>query len=76
MGGLRAVEKKEELQQETVDQIELGGTGQEEQDIYLLGINLKNLESSPGEDQYYWLLAIYAARADRILKAQQLNGVT
>ena len=35
-----------------------------EQDRYLLEINLEDLETSTGEDQYYWLIAIRAARAD------------
>ena len=40
----------------------------DEQDKYLLEINLEDLEHSSGEDQYYWLLAIQAAREDRALK--------
>ena len=40
----------------------------DEQDKYLLEINLEDLEHSSGEDQYYWLLAIQSAREDRVLK--------
>ena len=36
VSGLKAVERKEELQREIEDQIELGGAGLDEQDRYLL----------------------------------------
>ena len=73
---LKAVESKEELQREIEDQIELGGSGLDEQDRYLLEINLEDPETSTGEDQYYWLIAIRAARADRILRRRQKVSVT
>ena len=75
VSGLKAVERKEELQREIEHQILLGGTGLDEQDRYLLEINVGDLETSSGEDQYYWLLAIRAARVDRRLKEMQLNSV-
>ena len=75
MSGLKAVERKEELQREIEHQILLGGTGLDKQDRYLLEINVGDLEISSGEDQYYWLLAIRAARVDRRLKEMQLNSV-
>ena len=68
-------ERKEELQRKIEDQIELGGSGLDEQDRYLLEINLEDLETSTGEDQYYWLIAIRAARADRILRRRQQESV-
>ena len=52
-------------------QIELGGDGPDEQDKYSLEINLEDLEHSSGEDHYYWLLAIQAAREDRVLKVRE-----
>ena len=76
VSGLKAVEWKEELQREIEDQIELGGSGLDEQDRYLLEIKLEDLETSTGGDQYYWLIAIRAARADRILKRRQQESVT
>ena len=42
-----------------------------EQDTYLLEINLEDLEQSSGEDHCYWLLAIQAAREDRALKVRE-----
>ena len=52
VNGLKAEERKEELQREIEDQIELGGTVLDQQDIYLLDINLEDLDTSTGEDQY------------------------
>ena len=73
---LKAAERKEELQREIKYQIELGGAGLDAQDKYLLEINLEDLETSTGEYQYYWLIAIRAARADRILSRRQQDSVT
>ena len=72
---LKAAERKEEPQRKIEDQIELGGAGLDEQDKYLLQINLEDLDTSTGEDQYYWLIAIRAARADRILRWRQQESV-
>ena len=58
VGGLEAVKRKQELQSEIERQVELGGEGLDEQDKYLLEINLEDLEQSSGEDHYYWLLTI------------------
>ena len=46
------------MQREIEHQILLGGTGLDKQDQYLLEINVRDLEMSPGDNQYYWLLAI------------------
>ena len=68
MCGAEAVQRKEELQQLIEDQIELRNKGMDKQDRYLVDINLEDLETSSGEDQYYWLVAIQAAREHRVLK--------
>ena len=52
VGGLKAAQRKQELQAEIKRQIEQGGEGLDEQDIYLLEINLEDLEHSLGEEQY------------------------
>ena len=49
VGGLEAVKRKQELQVEFECQIELGGDGLDEQDEYLLEINLEGMERSSGE---------------------------
>ena len=76
VSGLKAVERKEELQREIEDKIELGGAGLDEKDRYLLEINLEDLETSTGEDQYYWIIAIRAARSDRTLRRRQQDSAT
>ena len=53
----------------------MGGAGLDKQDRYLLEINLEDLETFSGEDQYYWLVVIRAARADRILRRRQQERV-
>jgi len=51
-----------ELMREIEKQLELGTEGLPQEDRYLLEINLKDLETTSGEKQTYWLLAIRAAR--------------
>jgi hypothetical protein len=60
--GERARMQKEEIWKELEYQIALGGEELEEEDQYLLEINLEDLDSSTGEDQVYWLLALQTAR--------------
>ena len=49
--------------------MDLGGEGLAEEDLYLLEINSDDLETSSGEDQTYWLLAIRAAGEWKKLQA-------
>ena len=74
VSGLKAVKRKEELQREIEHQILLGGAGLDRQDRYLLEINVGDLETLSGDNHYYWLLAIRAARVDRQLKEMQGAG--
>lgn len=71
VSGVVATARKEEIQQFIEDQLDLGGEGLDEQDKFLLDINLGDLETSSGEDQHYWLLQIQAARQDRALREQE-----
>ena len=73
VGGLKAAQRKQELQAEIERQIEQGGEGLDEQDRYLLEINLEDLENLLGEEQYYWMVSIQAAREFRQLKAAEMN---
>ena len=75
VSGLKAGERKEELQREIEDQIQLVGVGLYVKDRYLLEINLEDLDNSTGEDQYYWLIAIREARDDRILRRRHQESV-
>ncbi len=60
--------RKELLQQEIKHQLELGATGLLQEDKYL---NLEDLETTLGERQEYWLLAINAAWEAKLLWVQQ-----
>ena len=71
--GVDAAEKKELLQLEIEKQIELGGEGIDEQDCYLLDINLSDLECLSEENQYHCIILIQAAREDRQLKILEQN---
>ena len=62
ISGDLATRRKEDIRRELEDQIELGGEGLAEEDHYLLEINLDLLDTSTGEEQAYWLIALRAAR--------------
>ena len=56
--------------------MEIGGSGLEEEDKFLLEINLEDLETTSGETQEYWLLAILAAREACILRDESTAAVS
>ena len=62
VSGVEATLRKEEILMEIEKQQELGTEGLAEEDKYLMEINLDDLETTSGEKQEYWLLAIRAAR--------------
>jgi len=74
MSGTHATARKEEIKKFIEDQLELGEEGLAEQDLFLLEINLGDLETSSGEDQHYWLLQIEAARRDYALRMEAQHG--
>ena len=74
MMGVNATLKKEELQQLIEDDLELGEEGLEDEDKYLLEINMDDLATASGETQTYWLLAIRAARDARVLQENKTNN--
>ena len=69
-----ASKHKEEIRRALEDQLELGEEGLEEDDRFLLEINLDELDTSSGEDQAYWLLALEAARDARAIRLSQASG--
>ena len=75
IGGVEAAKKKQDIQLEIEQQSGLGEERLDEQDKYLLGNNLEDLETSLGKDQYYWLLSIHMAREDSKLKEKECNSV-
>ena len=60
VGDIEAFKRKQELQMEIERQIEVEGERLNDQDQYLLEINLEELERSLREDRCYWLLAVRA----------------
>ncbi len=52
-------------------QQDLGNAGLLEEDKYLAEVNLGDLETTLGECQHYWLLAIKTARKAKLLWEQQ-----
>jgi hypothetical protein len=65
--GTQAMLRKEELQKEIEAQQEMGYDGLLDEDQFLLEVNLKDLKSTSGEQQEYWLVAIRAAREASLL---------
>lgn len=75
MTGEKAVIRKEAIRREIEFQLALGGDGLAEEDMYLLEINLEDLDDSTGEDQVYWLMALKTARKAWQLREARNNGV-
>jgi hypothetical protein len=71
ISGVLVTRDKEELQMEIEKQRELGGEGLVEQDKWMMEVNLDDLEKTTGEAQYYWLVAIQAAREAYNLRHQR-----
>ena len=69
ISGTTATLRKEEIQMDIEKQQELGTDSLEEEDKYLMEINLEDLENTSGENQQYWLLAIRVARESSRLRA-------
>jgi hypothetical protein len=65
------MQRKEELQREIERQQEIGAENLWEEDQYLCEINLRDLETSSGKQQHYWLLAIQTAREAYIIQGNQ-----
>jgi hypothetical protein len=60
--GLLATQEKEQLFQDIENQIERGGDGLAEHDKWMLEIDIESMDTSSGERESYWLLAIQTAR--------------
>lgn len=74
IGKDQAIRRKEEIRQAIQDQLDLGEEGLAEEDRYLLEINLDALDTSTGETQEYWLLALYVAREAHRLGSRSEEG--
>lgn len=74
IAGTLVTQRKEEIQREIENQQALGEQDLQEEDRYLLEVNLEDLERSSGERQEYWLLAIQAARKAGIIAREELRS--
>lgn len=70
VAGTQATLRKEEILREIEDQMELGSEGLLDEDRWMMEVNLGDPETSSGEQEEYWLLAIRAAREAAILTRQ------
>ncbi len=66
--GTTATQRKEELQREIEEQQDQGFDGLLEEDQFLREVNLEDLESTSGERQEYWLVAVRTAREAGLLR--------
>jgi hypothetical protein len=71
VSGTIATAKKEEILLEIERQQELGDAGLLEEDKYLVEVNMGDMESTLGERQHCWLLAIKTAWKAKLLWEQQ-----
>jgi hypothetical protein len=63
--------QKEAILKESEEQTELGEAGLLEEDHWMMEVNLGDMETSSGEQEEYWLLAIKATRVAATLTGQR-----
>ncbi len=65
--GTQATLGKKAIQPEIEEQMELGAVGLLEEDQWMMEVNLGDMETTLGEQEEYWLVAITAARVAAML---------
>ncbi len=58
MAGTHATLWKEEIQQEIEEQMEMGTKGLLDEDLWMMEVNLGDMETTSMEQDVYWLVAI------------------
>jgi hypothetical protein len=71
VAGTQATRWKEEIRQEIEKQMEMGTNGLLGKDLWMMEVNLGDLEMTSGEQEEYWLVAIQAAREAATLTWQR-----
>ena len=66
-----SVAGKEEIQREIEDQMEMGSEVLLDEDRWMMEVNLGDMETTSGEQEEYWLVAIRAAREAATLTRQR-----
>jgi hypothetical protein len=73
VSGAQIILRKEAIQKEIEEQMEMGGDGLLEEDQWMLEVNLGDLENTSGEREAYWLLAIKTAWVAATLPREHTN---
>jgi hypothetical protein len=73
VAGTQATLQKEAIQWEIESQMELVMAGPLKEDPWMMEVNLGDIESTTGEQEEYWLVAIKAAPEIATLKQQRAN---
>ena len=71
IAGTHATLWKEEIQREIEEQMEMGTDGLLDEDLWMMEVNLGDLETTSGEQEEYWLVAFRAAREAATLTRQR-----
>ncbi len=71
VAGTQATLREEAIQRKIEEQMEMGKKGLLKEDHWMMEVNLGDLETTSGEQEEYWLVAIRAAREAAILTRQQ-----
>ncbi len=71
VAGTQVTLRKEAIQWEIEEQMELEEAGLLEEDLWMMEVNLGDLECTSGGKEEYWLPAIKAARVATTLTGQQ-----
>jgi hypothetical protein len=69
--GTQVTLRKEAIQSEIAEQMKLGEAGMLEEDLWMMYVNLRDLENTSGEQEEYWLLAITATQVAATLAGRQ-----
>ena len=79
VAGTQAALRKEAIQGDLKEQMDLGGARllelEVEEDQWMLEVNLEDLEITGGEQEEYWLVAIKAARMAATLTRAQTQSI-
>jgi hypothetical protein len=70
VAGTQASLRKEAIQREREEQLEIGGDGLLEEDQWMMEVNLGDLENTSGEQDQYWLVAVKGTQEAAHLKRQ------
>ncbi len=58
VAGTQATLQKEEIQRKIEEQMEMGSDGLLDKDLWMMEVNLRDLETTSGEQEEYWRVAI------------------